>query len=183
MNGNDFRRAFVTRTLSEAIAADPTDFYGAFEDGEDAVNDYITGLWETQCASCGVTLAEHPCFPETVAYILEDTEDGFCAIVTVSLPQTPSASACKAAVVFGSAMDPRVFAAVPVLLDKGETLAVIECREPTVEVATLHQGCDNNLQLFDPPTPQKRDKTVPLAAARREAAFVDTVVCWCLKHD
>jgi len=183
MDGNQFRRAFVTHTLPAAIGTDPSDFYEAFEDGEDAMADYITGLWESQCVEEGTSLSQHPCFPELVPYVLEDTEEGFCAIVTVSLPHTPSASAVKAAIVFGSAMDPRVFAAVPHTLAKGETLAIVECRDPLVPVSVLYQGCDNGLQLFDPPSPQKQDKTAPLATGRRETAFVDAVVCWCLQHD
>ncbi len=183
MDGNQFRRAFVTRTLPQAILADVSEFYDAFENGEDAMNDYITGLWEQQCRDMDVTLADHPCFPDIVPYVLEDTEEGFCAIVTATLPKTAQASAVKAAIVFGSAMDPRVFAAVPIRLEKGESLEIVECREPAVNVGVLYQGCDNGLQLFDPPSPQKRDVQMPLMAARREEAFVDAVVCWCLRHD
>ena len=183
MDGNRFRRAFVTEALPNALALDVSEFYDAFENGEDAMIDYITALWEQRCAEAGVTLAEYPCFPEMMPYVLEDTEEGFCAIVTATLPKTTDAAAVKAAIVFGSAMDPRVFAAVPICLEKGESLEIVECREPLVPVGVLYQGCDNGMQLFDPPSPQKRDAQKPLMTARREEAFVDAVVCWCLQHD
>ncbi len=184
MNENDLRVAFLSETLSAAVLADPAPFYEAFEESEEAVSAYVTMLWEGVCRQTGESLSAHPCFPETTAYVLEDTEEGFCALVTVTLPATAAASMMKAVVVFGSAMDPRVFAAVPTALKNGETLCVIECRgDNHRDIAVLHQGCDNGLTLFDPPTPQKRDTDTPLAKERMEYALVDTVVCWCMEND
>lgn len=184
MKENAFRERFLCGTLAAAVLADPTPFYEAFEESEEAMNAYWTSLWETQCRACGEELCAHPCFPETTAYVLEDSEEGFCALVTVTLPATAVASMMKATVVFGSAMDPRVFAAVPTALKNGEALQIVECRETARrDVTVLHQGCDNGMQLFDPPTPQKRDADLPLDPARVEHALVDTVVCWCMEHD
>lgn len=181
---NEFRAAFLKETLAGAVLADPTPFYEAFEESEEAMNAYWTALWEMRCRESGEKLSAHPCFPETIAYVLEDTEDGFTALVTVTLPATAAASLMKATVVFGSAMDPRVFAALPTPLKNGEALEVLECRAgESRAVALLHQGCDNGLQLFDPPTPQKRDMDTPLDPARVEHAFVDAVVCWCMEND
>lgn len=178
----ELRHRFVTQVLYTALE-DPTAFYEAFEEGEDALAAYWTSLWESMCTHSGVSMAAYPCFPETLVYILEDTADGFCALVTVTLPSTPGVGAVKAAVVFGSAMDPRLFAAVPTMLDGGETLEIVECLQSVKPITTLYQGCDNGMQLFDPPTAQPIDRTKPLAVERREEAFVDAVVCWCLEHD
>ncbi len=184
MNDNAMREAFLCRTLPEAILRDPAPFYDAFEESEDAMAAYVTALWETMCREAGESLEAHPCFPEPDPYVLEDTAEGFCALVTVTFPQSGRTSAMTSVVVFGSAMDPRVFAAVPTRLAQGETLKIVECREDTLrDVTVLHQGCDNGMQLFDAPNPQKCDKTRPLSEARRPAAIIDAVVCWCMEHD
>lgn len=184
MQPNDLRKAYLLDTLGASVLDDPTAFYEAFEDGEDALEAYLTALWESLCRKTGETLCEHPFFPEITPYILEDTEEGFCALVAVTLPKTAAASAMMGAVVFGSAMDPRVFAALPAALKNGQALGIVECRESgETAVSVLHQGCDNGLQLFDPPTPQKCDPDTPLSASRCHTAFVDAVVCWCMEHD
>ncbi|MBQ3068821.1 MAG: hypothetical protein IJD01_02600 [Clostridia bacterium] len=184
MTENAMREAFLCRTLPQAILRDPAPFYEAFEESEDAMAAYMTSLWESLCKASDEELSEHPCFPEMDPYVLEDTEEGFCALVTVTLPARGGASAVTGVVVFGSAMDPRVFAAVPTSLPKGETLKIVECREESLrEIAVLYQGCDNGMQLFEAPNPQKRDETCPLLEARRPAAIIDAVVCWCMEHD
>lgn len=181
---NDLRCAYLLETLKSAILDDPTPFYDAFSDGEDAMDSYFTALWETHCRKNGAAIAEHPFFPVLEPYILEDSEQGFLALLTLSLPRTRTASAMMAALVFGSAMDPRVFAATPTALKKGETWQITEgCAGGDTVIGVLYQGCDNGLQLFDPPTPQKVDRDTPLAEKRRETAFVDAVVCWCMDHD
>ena len=178
------RRQFVCDVLIADLLDDPAPFYEAFEEGEDAMIAWLTALWETLCRNEGVTMEEHPCFPGVTPYVLEDTPDGFCGLVTVDLPATAEVSAVSAVVVFGSAMDPRVFAGVPKTLAGGETLELLECRQNGAKtVAVLHQGCDNGLQLFDLPTPQAVDNTVPLAEERRHAATVDAVVCYCMEND
>lgn len=178
------RRQFLSDALSSAILTDPTPFYEAFEDGEDALESFLTARWEALCDELDESLAAHPFFPEITPYILEDDDEGFCALVAVTIPKTVSAPSMMGAIVFGSAMDPRVFAALPVVLKKGQTLGMIECREDGERaIGVLHQGCDNGMQLFDPPNPQKRDPDAPLPAARRHTAFVDAVVCWCLQND
>ena len=184
MNANALREAYFLQALGGDILAEPTAFYDAFSESEEALGEYFTALWETHCAHHGVTLSEHSFFPQVEPYVLEDTPEGFLALVTVGVAQTKTAAAMQAAIVFGSAMDPRVFAATPKTLKNGDTWAITECRESNrVDVAVLYQGCDNGMQLFDPPTPQKVDRDTPLAVARREAAFVDAVVCWCMDHD
>lgn len=184
MNGNAMRERFLCRTLPDAILNDPAPFYEAFEENEDAMAAYITSLWESLCTETGASLTTHPCFPELDPYVLEDTPEGFCALVTVTLPKSGDLSAVTGVVVFGSAMDPRVFAAVPTVLPHGETLKLLECRMGELrDIAVLHQGCDNGLQLFDAPNPQKCDPTRPLMEARRAAAIIDAVVCWCMEHD
>lgn len=185
LQAEDMRRAFFTEALAMSVHSDPTPFYEAFEDGEDALEAFLTALWEALCRQKGVALSECSFFPVIESYILEDTEEGFAALVTVTLEKTATASAVSGAIVFGSAMDPRVFAALPTMLKNGPTLALSECRQDGSEtpIGVLHQGCDNDLQLFDPPTPQKRDPDKPLAVPRRAAAFVDAVVCWCMEHD
>ena len=185
MDSQTLRERYVTHTLAQSIHGDPSPFYEAFEDGEDAMEAYFTHLWETLCDSERVTLASHPFFPEIMPYILEDTDEGFCAIVTLTLPKTPQAASVSGAVVFGSAMDPRVFASTPVALKKGTTLKVEEMRASgdRREVTVLYQGCDNGITLFDAPNPQKRDTDAPLHPARREAATVDAIVCWCMEND
>ncbi len=184
MDSNALRERYVCQTLTHDMLNDPAPFYDAFEESEDAMVSYFTGLWETLCRETGEALERHPFFPDVVPYVLEDTPEGFCALVTFSLPRTADASPVMGVVVFGSAMDPRVFAALPTELVGGETLKIVECRERgTVDVAVLFQGCDNGLQLFDPPAPQKRDKDKPLGVDRREPAVVDAVVCWCMEHD
>ena len=185
MTATALREQYVTVTLAGSIHEDPAAFYEAFEEGEDAMASFFTHLWETLCDTQRVALAEHPFFPEIMPYILEDTEDGFCAIVTLTLPKLPAAPSVSSAIVFGSAMDPRVFAGVPTMLKNGQTLQLEEIRasgkrEP---IAVLHQGCDNGITLFDAPNPQKRDTDTPLHPARREAASVDAIVCWCMAHD
>ncbi len=185
MDNRILRERYLTQTLAECIHTDPSAFYEAFEEGEDAMEAFFTHLWETLCQTEQQTLAEHPFFPEISPYVLEDTEDGFCAIVTVTIPKTSAAASVSGAVVFGSAMDPRVFAAIPVKLKNGWSLCVQEVRASGVreEITVLHQGCDNGLTLFDAPNPQKRDTDTPLHPARREAATVDAIVCWCMEHD
>lgn len=184
LKGDAMRRRFLGETLGAAILENPAAFYDAFEDSEDAMEAYLTMLFETLCRESGEDLSTHSFFPQIEPYILEDTPDGFCALVTVTLPKTAAAREAAAAIVFGSAMDPRVFTALPVTLKHGDTLAVGEYRlDGERAVAVLHQGCDNDLQLFDPPSPQKRDPDTPLAVSRRAAAFVDTVVCYCMEHD
>ncbi|MBE6764193.1 MAG: hypothetical protein E7553_07610 [Ruminococcaceae bacterium] len=185
MDAKTLREQYVTKTLANSIHGDPTPFYEAFEEGEDAMEAFFTHLWETLCNSEGESLADHPFFPDIMPYILEDTEDGFCAIVTLTLPKTPTAASVSGAVVFGSAMDPRVFAGVPVRLKNGTTLKIEEVRANGTreEVAVLYQGCDNGLTLFDAPNPQKRDADTPLHPARREAATVEAIVYWCMEHD
>lgn len=178
------RKAYVLEELKGAILEDPTLFYDAFSDGDDTLEAYFTALWETHCQKSGAALSEHPFFPVIEPYILEDTDEGFLALLTVALPQTRTASAMMAAVVFGSAMDPRVFAATPSVLKNGDTWQITEGRVGgDTAIGVLYQGCDNGMQLFDPPTPQKVDRDTPLAVKRREAAFVDAVVCWCMDHD
>ena len=178
------RRQFVCDVLIADLLCDPAPFYDAFEEGEDAMIAWLTALWETLCKKENAAMEEHPFFPEVTPYVLEDTSEGFCGLVTVDLPATPTASAVSAVIVFGSAMDPRVFAGVPTMLQNGETLELLECRQNgTKAVAVLHQGCDNGLQLFDPPTPQPVDKTKPLSPERRHAATVDAVVCYCMEND
>ena len=185
MTDQTLRELYVTQILANDVHGDPSLFYEAFEDGEDAMEAYFTHLWETLCNREQTALAEHPFFPEIMPYVLEDSDDGFSAIVTVTLPKTPQAATVSAAVVFGSAMDPRVFAAVPVRLKNGTTRRIEEVRATGAreEVAVLHQGCDNGLLLFDPPNPQKRDLDTPLHPARCEAAAVDAIVRWCMEHD
>ncbi len=185
MDSKTLRQQYFTKTLANCIHGDPSPFYEAFEEGEDAMEAFFTHLWETLCKNERESLADHPFFPEIMPYILEDTEDGFCAIVTVTLPKTPAAASMSGAVVFGSAMDPRVFASTPVRLKNGQTLKVEEVRASGTceEIAVLYQGCDNGLTLFDAPNPQKRDTDTPLHPARREAATVDAIVCWCMEHD
>ena len=85
MDSQTLRERYVTHTLAQSIHGDPSPFYEAFEDGEDAMEAYFTHLWETLCDSERVTLASHPFFPEIMPYILEDTDEGFCAIVTLTL--------------------------------------------------------------------------------------------------
>ena len=178
------RRTFLSETLPAAIGVDPSPFYEAFEESEDAMASYFTSLWEAQLAEAGEALGDHPFFPLIDPYVLEDTPEGFCAIVTVTLPKIANAADVIGAIVFGSAMDPRVFAALPVSLAKGETLGVAECRDGGLrEVGVLYQGCDNGMQLFDAPNPQKCDKQMPLMPARRAAAFIDAVICYCMEHD
>ena len=185
MDNKVLREQFVARCLPAHIHGDPTPFYDAFEDGEDAMESLFTHLWETLCNDEQAQLADHPFFPDIMPYVLEDSEDGFCAIVTVTLPKTPAAPSVSAAIVFGSAMDPRVFAGVPLKLKNGQTLQIEEVRASGKReaVAVLHQGCDNGITLFDAPNPQKRDTDTPLHPARREAATVDLIVCWCMQHD
>lgn len=185
MDGKTLRERYVTKTLANCIHGDPAPFYEAFEEGEDAMEAFFTHLWETLCAEAQESLADHPFFPDVMPYILEDTEDGFCAIVTVTLPKTLSAPFVSGAVVFGSAMDPRVFAGVPITLKNGQTLQIEEVRASGKReaVTVLHQGCDNGITLFDAPSPQKRDTDTPLHPARREAATVDAIVCWCMERD
>ena len=48
MNKNDFRCGFVTETLYKAVFADPSPFYEAFEESEEAMNAYWTSLWKTR---------------------------------------------------------------------------------------------------------------------------------------
>lgn len=184
LTAQEMRKAFLCEMLPTAILRDPSPFYEAFEENEDEMESYFTSLWETLCLQKSESLSSHPFFPNVDAYVLEDTPEGFCALVTVTLPKTASAPEMIGAIVFGSAMDPRVFAAVPTKLKKGYTLAVVECREAqTVDVSVLYQGCDNGMQLFDAPNPQKRDTDAPLMPARRPAAFIDAVVCYCMEHD
>ena len=185
MDDRHLREQYLTDTLAACIHTDPSAFYEAFEEGEDAMEAFFTHLWETLCLQEQQTLADHPFFPEITPYILEDTEDGFCAIVTVTIPKTAASAAMSGAVVFGSAMDPRVFAATPVKLKNGWSLCVEEVRASGTreKITVLFQGCDNGLTLFDAPNPQKRDTDTPLHPARREAATVDAIVCWCMEHD
>lgn len=185
MQPNTVRSAYLLDTLSKAILDDPTPFYDAFAEGEDVLASFMTALWETHCTDCGAALAEHPFFPVIEPYILEDTDEGFLALLTLALPKTKTASPMMAAIVFGSAMDPRVFAATPARLKNGETWQITESRlqGKAVAVGMLYQGCDNGMQLFDPPTPQKVDRDTPISARRRETAFVDAVVSWCMDHD
>lgn len=184
MNDTAMRKDFLCRVFPHAILNDPAPFYEAFEDSEDAMAAYVTSLWEAMCREAGESLEMHPCFPELDPYVLEDSPEGFCALVTVTLPKSGRAAAVTGVVVFGSAMDPRVFAAVPTTLPHGETLKITECREAGLrDIAVLHQGCDNGMQLFDAPNPQKRDTERPLMEARRPAAIIDAVVCWCMEHD
>jgi len=178
------RQLFLSEALPAAIFRDPSPFYEAFEENEDAMEAYFTSLWELLCEQKGESLSAHSFFPQIDAYVLEDTPEGFCALVTLTLPKTASAPEMMAAIVFGSAMDPRVFAALPAKLKKGYTLGIVECREDgTREVSVLYQGCDNGMQLFDAPNPQKRDTDAPLMPARRPAAFIDAVVCYCMEND
>ncbi len=178
------RLRFFTDTLPGAIHADPTPFYEAFEETEDAMAEWVTMLFEQLCREHGESLETQSCFPVIDPYVLEDTPDGFCALVTVTLEKTATASAMTAAIVFGSAMDPRVFAGVPKALPKGSTWEIIEYKEKTqCSVGVMYRGCDNGMQLFDPPNPQKVDKSVPLDERRRPAAFIDAVVCYCMEHD
>ena len=185
MDALTLREEYVTKTLAGCIHTDPSAFYEAFEEGEDAMEAFFTHLWEALCENERQTLADHPFFPEIRPYILEDTPDGFCAIVTLTLPKTPTAASVSGAVVFGSAMDPRVFAGIPVRLKNGTTVKLEEVRASGAheDVAVLYQGCDNGLTLFDAPNPQKRDSDTPLHPARREAATVEMIVCWCMEHD
>ena len=185
MDDLTLREQYVTQTLAKDIHGDPSSFYEAFEDGEDAMEAYFTHLWETLCYSAQTALADHPFFPELMPYVLEDSEDGFSAIVTVTLPKTPQVPVVSAAAVFGSAMDPRVFAVTPIRLKNGVARHIEEVRASgkREEVAVLHQGCDNGLLLFDAPNPQKRDPDTPLHPARCEAASVDAIVRWCMEHD
>ncbi len=178
------RRRFFTDTLPRAIHTDPTPFYEAFEENEEAMAAWATSLFEQLCEKQGESLETQSCFPVIDPYVLEDTPDGFCALVTVTLEKTATAPEMTAAIVFGSAMDPRVFAGVPKALPKGKTLEIIECKEKTqCPVGVMHRGCDNGMQLFDPPNPQKVDKDAPLDERRRPAAFIDAVVCYCMEHD
>lgn len=185
MDSKMLREQYVAQDLPAYIHADPAPFYEAFEEGEDAMEALFTHVWEAMCAREQAPLADHPFFPEIMPYVLEDSEEGFCAIVTLTLPKTPAAPSMSGAIVFGSAMDPRVFAGVPIKLKNGQTLQLEEVRASGKReaFAVLHQGCDNGITLFDAPNPQKRDQDTPLHPARREAATVDAIVCWCMEHD
>ncbi|MGN0171613.1 MAG: hypothetical protein ACI39E_02375 [Acutalibacteraceae bacterium] len=184
VNATDARRRFAAKELPSAILDDPSPFYEAFSEGEDALAVYLTSLWE-----CGRSVADSPFFPELQPFILEDSDEGFCALLLVTLPATAAAKKTVSAVVFGSAMDPRVFAALPEELPKGDTLSLREYRLDENNrlceraLGALYQGCDNDLQLFDPPAPQPVDRDKPLPAARQEAATVDRIVRWCLEND
>ena len=178
------RLRFFTESIPQAIHTDPTPFYEAFEESEEAMAAWATALFEAVCAQQGESLQTHSCFPVIDPYVLEDTAEGFCALVTVTLEKTATASEMTAVIVFGSAMDPRVFAAVPKTLPKGETLQIIEHKpDKTCPVGVLYRGCDNGMQMFDPPNPQKVDRDAPLDERRRAAALIDAVVCYCLEHD
>ncbi len=185
MDNQTLRERYFVQALADDIHKDPSSFYEAFENGEDAMEAFFTHLWETLCKAEQALLADHPFFPEILPYILEDTEEGFCALVSVTLPETSRALPCGGVIVFGSAMDPRVFACTPVTLKNGPTLQIEEVRASGQReaVAVLYQGCDNGLTLFDAPNPQKRDTDTPLHPARREAAAVDAIVCWCMEND
>ncbi len=178
------RRRFFTKALPSSILDDPTPFYEAFEESEDAMASLMTTMFEVLCLEQGERLEAHPFFPEIDPYILEDTPEGFCALVTVTVEKTTTADGYTAAIVFGSAMDPRVFAGVPVVLKNGKTWEIVEARADGLkQVGVMHRGCDNGMQLFEPPTPQKVDRDTPLDDNRRAAAFIDAVVCYCLEHD
>lgn len=178
------RLRFFTESIPQAIHGDPTPFYEAFEESEEAMAAWATALFEAECQKQGESLETHSCFPVIDPYVLEDTPEGFCALVTVSLEKTATASAMTAVIVFGSAMDPRVFAGVPKTLPKGETWEIFEYKaNKAVAVGVLHRGCDNGMQMFEPPNPQKVDRDAPLDERRRAAALIDAVVCYCLEHD
>ena len=176
--GNNARRRFCEEILPQEILHDPTPFYEAFEEGEDELISYLTALWMDE------NVSDTPFFPEVSPFILEDTADGFSALLLIRLSPNAAAAECFAAVVFGSDMDPRVFAALPNTLPKGDTLAVCEIKADGVRaIDALYQGCDNNMQLFDPPSPLAVDRDKPLPAARRADAAVEQIVAYCLDHD
>ncbi len=179
MDDNARRAEFLTRTLYDEIIENPFPYYRAFEEGEEAVEAYVTALWAARH-----DLSRHPFFVNAVSYVLEEGEEGFCALTTLTLPKTASASEQAGIVVIGSDMDPRLFAALPFSLPGGETLRLAECKaQQTVEIALLTRGCDNDLTLFDPPSPQGVNPALPLPRSRRERALVELTVRWCLEHD
>lgn len=110
MTTRELREKFPAK-LSAALWESPADFYVSFD--EDNTAEYLTRLWEKLCAEHGVSLAEHAFFPEPECWLLEESEEGESAayMLAAELPllkEEPDTALL--AIVFGTSMDPRVFA-------------------------------------------------------------------------
>lgn len=109
MTTRELRETFAAGLAAEILEA-PAGFYEAFD--EDNMADFLTRRWEALCAGQQVSLADHAFFPETEYWLLEEseTENSAAYMMAAELPalaETPDTALC--AVVFGTAMDPRVF--------------------------------------------------------------------------
>lgn len=108
MNTAELREKFAL-ALSAEILEDPTAFYTALD--EDAVLDFLTAMWEKLCVEQEVLIADHAFFPEHECWLLEEEGETAAYLLAIELPalrQEPDYHLMS--VVFGTAMDPRVFA-------------------------------------------------------------------------
>lgn len=137
MTTGQLRRQYAFSALPIAVLAEPTGFYNAFSDGEEEVQSFATEVWERLCRENGDTLREHPFFPDSTFWLVDETEENFACMWDLYLPAAGSTPALYAAVVFGAAMDPRYFTAadtadggadiVELTLSDGEALKETAC--------------------------------------------------------
>ena len=96
--------------FSQRVIDDPESFYAAFDEGETGMTDYLTALWETLCEEQQVTMGEHPFFPATDFWLIDESEENFACLMVTSLPPLSEPSDCALfSVVFGATMNVRCF--------------------------------------------------------------------------
>lgn len=111
MTTGQLRRQYAFSALPLAVLEEPTAFYNAFSAGEEEVQSFATEVWERLCRENGDTLREHPFFPDSTFWLVDETEENFACMWDLYLPAVGATPALYAAVVFGATMDPRCFAA------------------------------------------------------------------------
>ena len=111
MTTGELRKRFAFEALPLALLEDPAPFYIAFTDGEEEVLSFATEVWERLCRDGGDTLREHPFFPDSTFWLVDETEENFTCMWDLYLPASGAVPALYAALVFGAVMDPRYFTA------------------------------------------------------------------------
>ncbi len=109
MTTAQLRQEFAA-VFARCVIHEPETFYAAFDEGETGMIDYLTALWEQLCEEKGVLFSEHPFFPATDFWLVDETEENFTCLMVASLPPlAQTADAALLSVVFGATMNVRCF--------------------------------------------------------------------------
>lgn len=181
MTDMELRTVYEEEILPPLILENPEEFYGAFEQGPEALTAFFEDKWRWMCRRLGQE--ERPFGAGMDVVALNDTPESFAGLACLELPETaPPVGVLYAAISFGVAGAPRLFfGEYARLRSPGDTVAVFEAvlggdGMKRVRRSVLYQGCNNEPLLFPAPareTPVDRD--APLPREEWYTAFLDAV--------